>query len=112
MKQTIFLCVWTALRYGNNEFARLYESLVPRKCVYDERKRPYIGKTKVIGWITGQLITVFFTLLKRDQEVLVQGGMPPKPELHDPAIHHSHRAGQYHSRMPEKAGNVVQLPAY
>lgn len=37
MKRTMYLVIWQTLRNPDNEFARLYQRLVPRKCVYDER---------------------------------------------------------------------------
>jgi transposase len=111
LKHAFFLCVWQALRHPDNEFARLYERLVPRKCIYDERKAQYLGKNKVVGRIAGQLITVMFTLLKRDQEALQKGGVPPEPELYDPALHRRHHTGQYQPSTTSTRGNVVHLPA-
>jgi hypothetical protein len=84
---------------------------VPRKCVYDERKAQYIGKNKVVGRIAGQLITVMFTLLKRDQEVQQNGGVLPEPELYDPVLHRRHRAGHYQPATSPTRGNIVHLPA-
>ena len=112
LKRTIYLVVWTTLRYPNNEFARLYERLLPRKTVYDERTSKLLGRNKVIGRVAGQLITVIFTLLKRDQECTVKGRKLPEPELYDPEIHHRHRAGQYSAPAKSKLGTVVQLPPH
>ncbi len=36
LKRTLYLAVWHLVRHPDNEFARLYARLVPRKCVYDE----------------------------------------------------------------------------
>ncbi len=36
LKQTLYLVVWQAVRKPDNEFAHLYERLVPRKCAFDE----------------------------------------------------------------------------
>jgi Transposase IS116/IS110/IS902 family len=110
MKRTMYLVVWQTLRFPDNEFARLYEHLLPRKCVYDDRTRQYVGRGKVIGRVAGQLLTVIFTLLKRDQERTAKGGKLPDPELYDPEIHHLHRAGQYSAPVKSKLGTVVQLP--
>jgi len=63
LKQTVFLIVWHTVRHPDNEFARMYERLVPCECAFDERKRQYVGKNKVIGRIAGQMITIMFTLL-------------------------------------------------
>jgi transposase len=111
LKQTLYLVVWQTLRYPDNEFARLYAHLVPRKCSYDERTRQFRGRGKVVGRIAGQLITVMFTLLKRDQERLTSGEPAPDPELYDPEVHRRHRAGQYAPPARTKLGNVVQLPS-
>jgi transposase len=110
LKQTIYLAVWQAVRTADNEFAALYERLVPRKCAFDERKHQYIGRNKVVGRVAGQLITVIFTLLKRDQEATATGGSLPEPELYDPAVHRRHRAGQYQPRATATLGNIVHLP--
>jgi hypothetical protein len=57
--------------------------------IYDERKRQYRGKDKVIDRIAGQLITELLTLLKRDQERIAHAEeeMLNAPDLHDPALH-------------------------
>jgi transposase len=112
LKQTLYLVIWQTLRRPDNEFARLYTQLIPRKCVYDERTRQYRGKGKVIGRVAGQLITVLFTLLKRDQERVAhaRGELLAAPELYDPDLHRQHRAGQYQPPAPTKLGTVVHLP--
>ncbi len=112
LKRTLYLVVWHTLRHPDNEFARLYTHLVPRKCVYDERTRQYRGKGKVLGRVAGQLITVMFTLLKRDQERLAhaKGDMLAAPELYDPELHRRHRAGQYRPPARTMLGTVVQSP--
>jgi hypothetical protein len=101
------------MRGGDNEFARLYERLVPRKCAFDERKREYIGKNKVVGRVAGQLVTVLFTLLKRDQEAVAQAnGTPllPEPLVYDPVLHRRHRAGLYTAPGAPPQGTLVRLP--
>jgi len=113
LKQVLFLAAWGAIRGGDNEFARLYERLVPRKCAFDERKGEYIGKNKVVGRVAGQLVTVLFTLLKRDQEVVAQAkGSPllPEPLGYDPALHRRHRAGLYTAPGAVPPGKLVRLP--
>jgi transposase len=113
LKQALFLAAWGAIRDGDNEFARLYERLVPRKCAFDERKRAYIGKNKVVGRVAGQRVTVLFTLLKRDQEVVARAnGSPllPEPTLYDPALHRRHHAGFYAAPGAAPRGAIVRLP--
>lgn len=113
MKQMMFLIVGKAIQI-DSEWANLYERLVPIKCVYDERTRTYKGKLKVIGRIAGQIISMIYALLKKDQEVIAKtllGSCPPEPMLYDPATHKAHREGQYSSMKPKNhLGTVVQLP--
>jgi hypothetical protein len=112
LKQTIYLVVWHTLRFPDNEFARLYMRLAPRKCVFDECTREYRGKGKVIGRVAGQLISVMFTLLKRDKEQVAhaKGGTLAAPELYDSELHRRHRAGQYQPLARAQLGAVAQLP--
>jgi transposase len=113
LKQALFLAAWGAIRTGDNEFARLYGRLVPRKCACDERKREYIGKNKVVGRVAGQMVTVLFTLLKRDQDVVARAnGSPllPEPVVYDPALHRRHCAGLYSAPGAVPRGTVVRLP--
>jgi hypothetical protein len=113
LKQALYLAALQAIRLENNEFARLYASLVPRKCAYDERKREYIGKNKVVGRVAGQLITVLFTLLKRDQEIVTstRATALPEPIVYDPALHRSHRSGHYPTSPTSSLGTIVRLPS-
>jgi transposase len=110
MKGMIYLIVLQLVHLKDNEFARSYERLVLRKCAYDERRKQYIGKNKVIGRIAGQLIGIIFTLLKRDQEVVAKGGNVLPPERYDPEIHHQHRSGHYQPATQAQPGHIVQLP--
>jgi transposase len=116
MKQTMYLVVWQAIRLKDCEWAKIYERLVPIKCSFDERTRSYTAKGKVIGRIAGQIISVIFTLLKRDQELLSKlppGTLPPEPQLYDPQLHRQHRSGQYQSASPgEKPRKLFQLPSH
>jgi transposase len=111
LKQTLYLVAWNTLRAADNEFAHLYERLVRRKCVYDDKTQQYLGKNTVIGRVAGQLLSVIFTLLKRDQERIVKGGKLPDPELYDPAVHHRHRTGHYSAPSKSSLGTIVQLPS-
>ena len=115
MKQMMYLIVWTAIKM-DCEWARIYERLVPIKCSYDERTRKYTARGKVIGRIAGQMITVAYTLLKKDQETMskwTSGTKQPDPELYDPEIHHKHRAGQYQSSSSRvKPSKLIQLPTH
>ncbi len=51
----------------------MYERLISRKCRCDERTRRLVGREKVIGRLAGQMASVMYTLLKKDQEMLSQG---------------------------------------
>ncbi|HZT99803.1 MAG TPA: IS110 family transposase [Ktedonobacteraceae bacterium] len=116
MKQTMYLVVWQAIRLKECEWAKIYQRLVPIKCSYDERTRRYVGRGKIIGRIAGQIISVIFTLLKKDQETLSKlapGTLPPEPVLYDPHLHRHHRAGQYQSTSSEqRPRKLIQFPAH
>lgn len=96
------------------EWARLYQRLLPRLAIYDERKKDYRGKLKVIGRIAGQMATMIFALLKTDQETLstvLPGHEPPAPMFYDQAIHKKHLDGQYRSLKPgTKPRKIIHLP--
>ena len=115
MKRTMYLIVWKAVQVKESEWAQIYERLVPIKCRYNERTRSYTGRGKVIGRIAGQIISVIYALLKKDQETLSKlppGVQPPAPVLYDPEIHRRHRAGQYHAPSSgTKPGKLIQLPS-
>ena len=68
----------------------------------------------MIGRLAGQITSVIYALLKKDDETLkalAPGEMAPEPVLYDPEIHMQHCAGQYHTpssaRPPRK---IIQLP--
>lgn len=98
MKQIMFLAVGQAIRLRDNEWAQLYDRLVKATCSYDERRQTYVGKTRVMGRVAGQMIEAFYALLKRDAELLSKlptGQEPPPPLLYDPEVHRRHRQGGY-----------------
>jgi hypothetical protein len=115
LKPTIYLAVWKAIQL-ECEWARLYERLVPIKCRYDEKRRAYVGRGRVIGRIAGQMLSVIDTLLKKDQEALskLPAGAPlPEPVLYDPEVHRKHRAGQYQSSSSgQKPRKLIELPPH
>lgn len=114
MKRAMYLIVWKAIQTKDSVWAQIYEHLVPIKCSYNEHLRRYTGRGKVIGRIAGQIISVIFTLLKHDQEILRNlppGVEPPEPVLYDSQLHRQHRAGHYHPHLSEKRpGTLIQLP--
>ena len=95
VKDMLYLAVGVAIQL-DCEWARIYERLVPLKCAYDERRRAYVGKKKVMGRIAGQLISMMYALLKQDTEALQQAGhgVDPPVTLYDPEIHHAHSTRQ------------------
>jgi hypothetical protein len=114
LKQTMYLVVWRAVQW-DAEWKQMYERLVSSKCRYDERTRRLIGREKVIGRLAGQMTSIIYALLKKDQELLAHlapGAEPPEPTLYDPEIHRQHRTGQY---RPYGAGGkppqLLQLPS-
>lgn len=115
MKQTMYLIVWRAIQW-DAEWKAMYERLVLRKCHSDERTRKLIGREKVIGRLAGQMTSVIYVLLKKDQELLshlAPGAEPPEPGLYDPELHRQHRLGQYQPvRLEEKSPKLIQLPSF
>lgn len=112
LKPAIFIAVWHAIQM-DCEWARLYERLVPIKCRYDEKKRTYVGRGRVIGRVAGQMLSVAYTLLKKDQEMLDKlpaGASLPEPALYDPEIHRKHRAGQYQAPSVERTRKLIEFP--
>jgi transposase len=112
MKQVMFLVVGNAVRL-DTEWAKLYNRLVPLKCSYSEKTRSYQGKLKVFGRIAGQIIAMIYALLKKDYEVVSKvppGEEPPEPSLYDPAVHQSHRQGNYIPlKSPHRPETIVLL---
>lgn len=89
LKKTMCLIVYNAIQHDPT-WKALYERLVKRKCQYDERKKEWRGKMKVIGRIAGQILRVMFTLIKRDQALIASlppGSKLPEPELYSPSKH-------------------------
>ena len=98
MKQTFFLIACAAVQRRDSAWSELYERLLPRLCSYDERRRAYRGKTRVIVRIAGQMTEMVYAFLRRDAELLAQlppGQEPPPPLLYDPETHRRHRHGAY-----------------
>jgi transposase len=114
MKQTMYLVVWNMIQQRDNEWARLYERLVPRKCSYDEKRQAYRGKIKVIGRVAGQMIEMLYALLKQDAEIVSQvpeGEPPPDPILYDREVHRRHRNGEYRPiKNAPRHRKVIRLP--
>jgi transposase len=113
MKHIMFLAVLQVIRLRDNEWAKLYERLVKTKCPYDEKTQAYVGKTRVIGRVAGQMIEAIYALLKRDVELLSkvpQGQEPPPPLLYDPEVHRRHRQGQYQPLKSTPPPNVITIP--
>ena len=116
MKRTMYLIVWKAVQIKDCEWAQIYERLIPIKCSYNERTHRYTGRGRVIGRIAGQIISVLYALLKKDQELLSKlppGTQAPEPVLYDPQIHRQHRAGQYQtSSSKSKQNKLILLPPH
>ncbi len=112
MKQTMYLIVWRAIQW-DTDWKEVYERLVARKCHTDERTRRLVGREKVIGRLAGQMTSVIFVLLKKDQEVLehlAPGTEPPEPQLYDAELHRKHRQGNYQPvRSRETPKGEIQL---
>jgi transposase len=113
MKHMLFLMATRATTL-DGEWARIYQRLLPRMAIYDERKKDYRGKLKVLGRIAGQMASMIFALLKTDQETLskvLPGEVPPSPMLYDPEVHRKHLEGHYRSLKPDtQPRKIIQLP--
>jgi transposase len=112
MKQMLFLAVFQAIRLQDNEWAKLYDRLVKAKCPYDERTQSYVGKTRVIGRVAGQMTEAIYALLKRDAEILskvLPGQEPPAPLLYDPEVHRKHRQGEYRPLKSTPLPNTITV---
>jgi hypothetical protein len=114
MKHTMYLIVWRAIQW-DADWKEVYERLLARKCHTDERTHRLTGREKVIGRLAGQMTSVIFVLLKKDQELLARlapGATPPEPTLYDPALHRQHRLGQYRqTRVGGKGHQELHLQA-
>lgn len=112
MRQTMYLIVWRAIQW-DADWKEVYERLVGRKCHVDERTRRLVGREKVIGRLAGQMTSIIFVLLKKDQELLAHlapGATPPEPQLYDRELHRKHRMGGYQpSRSEGKSSGEIQL---
>lgn len=68
----------------------------------------------MIGRLAGQMVSVIYTLLKKDQEIvskLAPSAKVPDPVLYDPDVHRQHRAGLYQAPSSrEKSNKLLQLP--
>lgn len=85
LKHTLYLIALNSVKL-DTPWKILYDRLVPLKCTWDERTQRWRGKMKVIGRIIGQMITVIYTLLRRDCELIAttpEGKEPTAPELYD-----------------------------
>ncbi len=114
MRQTMYLIVWRAIQW-DPDWKEVYDRLIARKCHVDERTRRLVGREKVIGRLAGQMTSVVYALLKKDQELLshlAPGAIPPEPQLYDSALHRKHRMGHYQSsRSGERPRKELQFPA-
>jgi len=112
MKQILFLAVFQAIRLQDHEWANLYNRLVKTTCPYDERTQSYVGKTRVIGRVAGQMTEAIYALLKRDAELLSTvppGQDPPPPLLYDPEVHRKHPEGHYRPLKSTPPPNTITV---
>jgi transposase len=113
VKYMLFLIAERAISL-DCEWTHIYNRLLPRISIYDERLRDYRGKMKVIGRIAGQITTMIFALLKTDQEALnklLPGEEPPPPMLYNSEVHRRHQDGHYRSLKPRTLPRtIIQLP--
>ena len=90
LKQSVFLITLRIIK--NEPWKTLYNRLVCRMCMWDEKRQQYRGKKRVIGRVAGQLVRVIYTLLRQDADrvaaALAAGETLPEPILYDPKRHH------------------------
>jgi hypothetical protein len=114
LKQMLFLIAGNAIQRHDSEWHHLYERLVPRLCLYDERRRADRSKTRVIVRIAGQMTEMIYALLTRDAVLLDQvppGQEPPPPLLYDVETHRRHHQGAYRPLKNEPLPRpMVHLP--
>jgi len=113
MKEVLYMAAVRAAQ-DDPEFNGIYKRLVARKCDYDESKRDYVGKRKVIARIAGQICRMIYAFLKADADLWAStphGTEPPEPMLFDPAIHKAHIDGGYKPMKPDALPpEIIQLP--
>jgi hypothetical protein len=68
MKAMMYLVAMKAVQEPG-PWADLYQRLVERGSSYDERRREYIGKKRILGRIAGQMISLLYGLLRADEEL-------------------------------------------
>jgi transposase len=94
-------------------WADLYQRLVERGCSYDERRREYIGKKRILGRIAGQMISLLYGLLRADEELRARTPAHeplPEPLLYDATTHHAHQTGAYQSmKVSARPARIVRL---
>ncbi|GCE14164.1 IS110 family transposase [Tengunoibacter tsumagoiensis] len=91
LKSTMYLVAMVAIK-NDTEWKAIYDRLVPIKCRYDDRKKTYSGKIKVLGRIAGQIVGVIYSLLKRDSDYLArlepgQSASASAPVLYSREVH-------------------------
>ncbi len=67
---------------------------------------------KVVDRVAEQIISLVYTLLKKDAELLsnlAEGEEPPPPRLYDRALHHAHRTGSYRRADSLPLGSSIAL---
>jgi hypothetical protein len=112
MKAMMYLVAMKAIQ-DPGPWADLYQRLVERGCAYDERRREYIGKKRILGRIAGQMIALLYGLLRSDVELRARTPAYeplPEPLLYDATTHHAHQTGAYHAmKVPARPVRLVQL---
>jgi transposase len=112
VKAMMYLVAMKAVQ-APGPWADLYQRLVARGCSYDERRRDYIGKKRILGRIAGQMISLLYGLLRADEELRARAPAHeplPEPLLYDAATHHAHQHGAYHSmKVPAQPARIIQL---
>jgi len=84
LKQTVMMMVMAAVQ-RDDHYKALYDRLLKKHCVYNERKKDYLHKMLAVGRVAGQMIGVIWHLLYHDAAIVAaaaaKGEPPPPPEL-------------------------------
>jgi len=105
MKAMMYLVAMQAIQ-DPGPWADLYQRLVERGCSYDERRREYLGKKRIVGRIAGQMLALLYGVLRADVDLRARTPAHeplPAPLLSDATTHHAQQTGAYHARSEERA---------
>jgi hypothetical protein len=99
--------IFSLRKLRNVGWKEVYERLLARKCHTDERTHRLTGREKVIGRLAGQMTSVIFVLLKKDQELLARLAPGATPSLPDRKSVRE-KTGCQHKAMEKRKPSLVR----